>query len=327
MLPAAARRIFVFNGDADGLCALQQLHLAEGMTPDRLVTGPKRRIALLAEVVAGENDQVTVLDVSFHTNRDAVARLLAAGAHIRYFDHHHAGEIPAHPHLSVHIDTSPGVCTSAIVDRHLVGRHRAWAAVGAFGDNLQEMGRRLAAGLGLGDADSNLLATLGTLLNYNAYGEREEDLFFAPADLHRRLARYRDPLAFAREDPAFQRLSSGYAEDMAHAASLSPELAAGHAAVYRLPDASWARRVSGVLANRLARASPARAQAILCPNSMGGLLVSVRAPLERPTGAAALCLRYAGGGGREAAAGIDHLAPEEVERFTAHFLEHFSPHR
>lgn len=326
MSRAALQRIFVFNGDADGLCALRQLHLAESKAPERLVTGPKRRIALLAEVIAGTGDEVTVLDVSFHTNRDAVTRLLAAGARLRYFDHHHAGNIPEHPNLSAHIDTSPGICTSAIVDRYLGGRHTAWAAAGAFGDNLQDTGRRLAAGLGLSAAQTEQLATLGVLLNYNAYGEREKDLFFPPADLYRRLAAHRDPLAFAREDPAYGRLASGYADDMARAASLSPAHAAGHAAVYQLPDASWARRVSGVLANRLARETPARAHAILVPNSASGVLVSVRAPLGRPTGAAALCLKYAGGG-REAAAGIDHLAPEDVARFTADFLEHFSPRR
>ncbi|HZO01328.1 MAG TPA: acetyltransferase, partial [Burkholderiales bacterium] len=89
-------RIFAFNGDADGLCALQQLRLAEGAGPAQLVTGPKRRTALLAAVAAGARDEVTVLDVSFHANRDAVLRLLAAGARVRYFDHHHAGELPAH---------------------------------------------------------------------------------------------------------------------------------------------------------------------------------------------------------------------------------------
>ena len=140
-------RIFAFNGDADGLCALQQLRLAEGAGPAQLVTGPKRRTALLAAVAAGARDEVTVLDVSFHANRDAVLRLLAAGARVRYFDHHHAGELPAHERLEAHIDLAPTTCTSAIVDRYLGGRHRAWAAVGAFGDNLARTGKALAAGL------------------------------------------------------------------------------------------------------------------------------------------------------------------------------------
>ena len=308
-------RLFVFNGDADGLCALQQLHLAEGVAPAGLVTGPKRRTALLAGVAAGAGDEVTVLDVSFHANRDAVLRLLAAGARVRYFDHHHAGSLPAHELLAAHIDLSPSVCTSAIVDRYLGGRHRAWAAVGAYGDNLAETGRSLC--------DSKQLEKLGVLLNYNSYGETEADLFFPPAELHRRLAPYTDPLAFVREDPAYGRLESGYDEDLQQARDLKPAAAREHAAVYVLPDASWARRVSGALANGLARAAPARAHAMLSPNSAGGMQVSVRAPLERPAGAAALCLEYPTGGGREAAAGINHLPTDRVGGFTERFLRYF----
>jgi hypothetical protein len=44
------RRIFVFNGDADGLCALQQLRLAESDEPAGFITGPKRRTELVKEV-------------------------------------------------------------------------------------------------------------------------------------------------------------------------------------------------------------------------------------------------------------------------------------
>src|SRR5947207_2402070 len=90
------RRIFAFNGDADGLCALQQLRLAEPGAEPQLVTGPKRHTRLLSGMSAAAGDEVTVLDVSFHANRDDVLRLLEAGARVRYFDHHHAGELPAH---------------------------------------------------------------------------------------------------------------------------------------------------------------------------------------------------------------------------------------
>ncbi len=51
--------------------------------------------------------------------------------------------------------------------------------------------------------------------------------------------------------------------------------------------------------------------------------VSVRAPLERPAGAAALCLGFQTGGGREAAAGINHLPVDSVGAFTERFLRHF----
>jgi len=309
------RRIFVFNGDADGLCALQQLCLSEPFHPAELVSGPKRRTRLLAGVTAGEGDEITVLDVSLHSNRDDVVRLLDAGARVRYFDHHHAGELPAHQRLEAHIDLSPKVCTSAIVNRYLNSKYSAWAAVGAYGDNLAETGKALCA--------NSKLERLGVLLNYNSYGESEADLFFAPAELHRRLAAYADPLAFVREDDAYERLEKGYAEDMQHARDLTPVAAREHAAVYVLPDASWARRVSGALANGLARAAPARAHAMLSPNTAGGMQVSVRAPLERPAGAAALCLEYPTGGGREAAAGINHLPMNDVGAFAERFIRYF----
>src|SRR5690348_16435560 len=154
------RRIFAFNGDADGLCALQQLWLAEGRPIDRLVTGPKRRIALLDALEAGAGDQVTALDISFDVNRAGAERLLAQGASLRYFDHHYAGELPAHPRLAACIDPSPAVCTSILVDRHLGGRQCAWAVAGAFGDNLDESARSIATGLRLAPGDLKLLQEL-----------------------------------------------------------------------------------------------------------------------------------------------------------------------
>jgi len=307
-------RIFAFNGDADGLCALQQLRLAEDFDPAELITGPKRRTTLLVGVSAGSGDEVTVLDVSFHANRDGVQRLLAAGARVRYFDHHHAGHLPSHERLEAHIDLSPSTCTSVIVNRYLDSKYQAWAAVGAYGDNLAETGRSLN--------NTPELEKLGVLLNYNSYGESEDDLFFPPAELHRRLAAHADPLDFIQDD-AYRRLASGYAEDMQRARDLRPVAAREHAAVYVLPDASWARRASGALANRLARSAPARAHAMLSPNSSGGMQVSVRAPVARPSGAAALCLDYATGGGREAAAGINHLPMESVGDFTDRFIRYF----
>ena len=316
------RRIFAFNGDADGLCALQQLRLAEKPASLELVSGPKRRIRLLAGVSAGRGDEVTVLDVSFDANRDDVERLLAAGARVRYFDHHHAGGVPAHERLEAHIDLAPSTCTSAIVNDYLNFRFRAWAAVGAFGDNLAATGRSLLQSSPLGEVSVENLERLGVLLNYNSYGDTEDDLFFPPAELHRRLAAHADPLEFIQDD-FYHRLASGYAEDMERARDLKPVAARAQAAVYVLPDASWARRVSGALANRLARAAPARAHAMLSPNAAGGMQVSVRAPLERPAGAATLCLDYATGGGREAAAGINHLPMESVGAFTERFIRYF----
>jgi hypothetical protein len=316
-------RICAFNGDADGLCALQQLHLCEGPA-DLLVTGPKRKIALLDEVCAGAGDEVTALDVSFEANRKAAQRLLDAGAQVRYFDHHYAGELPRHPALHAYIDVSPSACSSVIVNRYLAGEHAAWAVVGAFGDNLDETARALAASLPYRREEVDELRELGIVLNYNAYGDSETDLYFAPAELHRRLSRHRDPLCFRREDPAYTRLHEGYGEDLARAEGTAAYAEDAHGAVYVLPCADWARRINGVMAGRLARRAPARAHAVLVACPSGAWRVSVRAPLERPRGAAAFCRGYASGGGREAAAGINDLPREDLDRFARHFLSYWS---
>lgn len=85
------RIIDVFNGDADGLCALHQLRLSEPADSE-LITGPKREISLLQRVDACAGDRVTVLDIALSKNRPALDTLLKAGAHVRYFDHHQPGE-------------------------------------------------------------------------------------------------------------------------------------------------------------------------------------------------------------------------------------------
>ena len=89
---------YAFNGDADGLCALQQLRL-ENATPGLLITGVKRDIELLQRVQAKAGDECVVLDVSLDVNRAGLLGVLAAGAKVRYFDHHHAGEVPDHANL------------------------------------------------------------------------------------------------------------------------------------------------------------------------------------------------------------------------------------
>ncbi len=138
----------VFNGDADGICALVQLRLA---TPIEsvLITGAKRDIALLQCVEGRQGDEVTALDISVAVNREALLSLLARGVKVEYFDHHFAGELPKHAGLKAHIDTSPGVCTGILVDRYLAGKHRIWAVVAAFGDNLASVAQQLAHPLAL----------------------------------------------------------------------------------------------------------------------------------------------------------------------------------
>jgi hypothetical protein len=315
--------IDVFNGDADGLCALHQLRLAEPADAE-LVTGPKRDTMLLDRVTAGAGDIVSVLDISLDRNRDALLRLLGRGARVRWFDHHYAGEIPVHPLLEAHIDPASDVCTSIIVDRHLGGRHRPWAVVAAFGDGLPDAAGALADSLGLSPARQATLRSLGEDLNYNAYGETEAELTVPPAELYRRLRRYADPFALAEREPTIARLSERRGADLAAALAVAPYRACARGDIYVLPDAAWSRRVTGTLANHLAMRAPERACAVLVPVSGGGYAVSIRAPRAAPTGAARLARAFPTGGGREAAAGIDRLPASELEAFVAAFERAFT---
>ncbi len=308
----------VFNGDADGICALHQLRLAEPRDAE-LVTGVKRDIALLARVQAGGGDRLTVLDISFDRNRDDVQRLLEAGARIEYYDHHHPGELIEHPNLEAHIDTAADVCTSLIVSHRLRNAYLPWAVVAAFGDNLHDAARKAAEPLGLASEQLIQLEHLGTLINYNGYGISVEDLHFHPADLYREIHPYRDPFEFIQSSSAYRVLAEGHAADMAAARSARVIAETPRTQVLLLPDADWARRVSGVYGNELARAHPDRAHALVLELPDGNYRVSVRAPLSRKEGADELCLRFPTGGGRKAAAGINALPPDLLDAFIESF--------
>jgi hypothetical protein len=316
---------YAFNGDADGLCALQQLRLAEPGPSQReatLVTGVKRDIALL-DRVKGAPEACTVLDVSLDVNRAGLLALLEAGSFVRYFDHHFAGEVPQHVKLDAQIDPSPTVCTSMLVDRHLMGRFRTWAAVGAFGDSLVEQGFSLVGEAGLAPAAGERLKALGVALNYNAYGETIGDLHVPPAELAQEMLAYSDPLDFAAQSPTFRRISEGFREDMELARRLEPSRRATGAILFVLPNAAWARRASGTLANDLAKVHADSALAIVSPKSEGGYLVSLRVPKDSPVSAEAFCRRFPTGGGRRTAAGINHLPAAELDGFAALFEKQF----
>lgn len=312
----------VFNGDADGLCALHQLRLT-APADAILITGVKREIALLPRVVpaARAGDKVTVLDISLVVNREPVTTLLERGVAIEYFDHHFAGEVPVHPLLGAHLDPAPDVCTSLIVDRHLNGRHGAWAVVGAFGDNLLASARQLAIRLGLAEAETAALHALGDNLAYNACGETTADLIIAPAELYRIMGGYADPLGFISDAPVLRLIEETRQSDLALARDLPPLLAAAGAKLYVLPDEPWSHRVRSALGNELANRCPDIAHAILTPRARGGYVVSVRAPLVAPRGAGELCGTFATGGGRSAAAGINELPSEALPEFFRRFAQ------
>jgi hypothetical protein len=308
----------LFNGDADGICALLQLRKAEPLDSE-LVTGVKRDINLLDKVDAVAGDRITVLDVSMDKNKAPLEKALAAGATVFYVDHHKPGDIPDNPNLTAIINEAPDVCTAALVNGHLKGAHLDWAVTGAFGDNLKETARALARDLDITDEELDSLEALGTYINYNGYGPAIEDLHYDPKDLYLNLYAADGPLDFVSNSPDFRKLSEGYREDMAAAESLEPVHAEAATAAFILPNEAWARRVSGVYSNDLATDNPDRAHAVLTVKANGNYLVSVRAPMSNKQGAADLCMQFPTGGGRAGAAGINDLPGDSLDDFLAAF--------
>jgi len=308
-------QIDIFNGDADGICALTQLRNAEPLQ-STLITGVKRDIALVAKAEVRAGDRITALDLSFDKNRDGVLKALQAGAEVFYVDHHFAGEIPESDRLTTIIDPDPNVCTSLLINGYLKGKYVEWAVTGAFGDNLKASARTLAGPLGFSEKQLTLLENLGIYMNYNGYGSSLEDLHFPPAELFQLVCPFRSPFAFVEgAADAFAKLEAGYRGDMAAAAAIKPRRQTDKTAVIVLPNEAWARRVSGVYSNDLANGSPGRAHAVLTERPDGTYLVSVRAPLENKRGADELCRQFPTGGGRAAAAGINALPADQLDAF------------
>jgi len=313
----------VFNGDADGICALQQLRLAEPKE-STLITGVKRDIQLVQKISADSAKSITVLDISLDKNREALVQLLDKNVKADYFDHHFAGEIPSHKNLNAHIDTAPDTCTSLIVDSYLSGAHRLWAIVGAFGDSFDEKARELASSTLLNETQIEELKKLGIAINYNAYGASEDDLHFQPSQLTHAVRPFQNPLDFIRESEICSTLYAGYNDDFTKADKLLPKFENEKTALYILPNEPWARRVSGVFANSLAKKHTNRAHALLTQQENNSYLVSVRAPTATKTGADDLCRQFETGGGRKAAAGINNLPINDYEPFVAKFNEQFT---
>ncbi len=304
--------IDVFNGDADGICSLVQLRLAEPRS-SALITGIKRNINLLTQVKPSNADEITVLDISMQKNHSDLLCVLDSGAKVFYADHHNPGDIIQHPALEAHIDTSPSTCTALIVDRYLNGQFQFWAITAAFGDNLSQVAFKLAGEQGLSDGEISVIQELGIYLNYNGYGASLDDLFFHPADLYRACVKHRTPFDFVdKNQPVFQTLRDGYHHDLTLAGGQKPFYETTSVAAFRLPSEKWARRVSGVFSNQLSNESPDRAHVILTEKQGGDYLVSIRAPLKQLEGADEIAGRFKAGGGRKGAAGINTLKEDEI---------------
>jgi hypothetical protein len=311
----------VFNGDADGLCSIVQLRLAQPRD-SVFVTGPKRDIALLARVQAKAGDSVTVLDVSADTNRAALERLVRDGVAVEYFDHHYAGDAPLPAGVDAHVDTSANVCTGMLVDRHLRGRHRIWAVVAAFGDNLIDAACDLAAPIGAGAGMLDALHDLGDAITHNSYSDRPEDALVPPGELARVLIAHADPLRFVATSAVYAAIDEARRRDVALARDTAPAHVLPGAIVFVLPDAAWARRVRGIFGNEIANARQALAHAVVTVRADGDYAVSLRAPRANPAGADALCREF-GGNGRAAAAGIGRLPRHELQEFVARLAGYY----
>lgn len=305
----------IFNGDADGICALLQLRLAEPRDA-QLVTGVKRDINLLSQVQAEQGDRLTVLDISLDKNRDDLRRVLKAGAEVFYVDHHFAGEVPASASLKSMINEAPDVCTSLLINHYLRGAQVAWGIVGTYGDNLKKSAEGMAKNTDINAQQLQQLENLGIYINYNGYGSDIAELHFYPAELYQLASQYANPLDFIVDGAQhFEQLETGYQQDLSAAQAVEPLIATDAIALFELPDAPWARRVSGVYSNDLANQNPDRGHGVLTAKANGNYLVSVRAPLNNKRGAATLCRQFATGGGREAAAGINDLPADMLASF------------
>ena len=313
----------VFNGDADGICALHQMRLAKP-ADSVLVTGVKRDIQLVKQVDAEKDDEVLVLDISLAKNIDAVEALLKKGCKVQYFDHHLPGEMPDHEHFDVVINTSPDTCTSILVSEYLDHRYVLWAIAAAYGDNMTLSAEKLAEQHGLSDEQKQTLKELGICLNYNGYGASLEDLHFEPANLYQAMKPYENPFEFIENEPVFKTLKDGYYSDMEKAGSLEATIKTNKSAVYLLPNEPWCRRVSGVLGNDLSNKYTNRAHALISKTAEGQYQVSVRAPQTNKTGAGDLCSQFETGGGREGAAGINLLPESEKQRFIDLFIHQYA---
>ncbi|ELA9846370.1 DHH family phosphoesterase [Vibrio parahaemolyticus] len=305
----------IFNGDADGIIALLQLRLADPID-SQLITGVKRDIKLVEKVDVQAGDELTVLDISMEKNMAGLEQALAQGAHVFYADHHKAGDIPQHGNLDAHIDLDANMCTALIVDKLLEGRFHTWAITAAYGDNLIAKADALADQAGLNNEQKAQLKELGTLINYNGYGSKVDDLHFHPADLYRALVQYISPFEVIEDKASpYYQLQSAYQQDMDAAQALPATHESDTLKLFELPNTAASRRISGVYGNWLANLNPDSAHAVLTENADGTYTVSLRAPLNNKQGAVAVCGPFPTGGGREAAAGINALRKEDVNAF------------
>ena len=309
---------YVFNGDADGICATHQFYLNNQV--DYIpITGVKRDIGLLKQIEHASNSDITIFDISVTKNLPYLISILDQNNKVLWFDHHISHDKPQHRNSEYYIQTDADINTSLIVSKQLNIPLSRWAIVGLFGDNMHRPAISLANSIGLNDSQIEALKKVGKLLNYNAYGETIEDLHFHPAEILTKLKPYDEPFAFLRNETLVDDLYQGYKEDLEqiHKAKwLTPN-------IVLLPDEKWARRIIGDFAYQLIRDEPEKDFAVLL--TMGqNYQVSVRASIKSRVNAGEFCLQFPTGGGREKAAGINVLPCNDLDNFIDRFNTYFT---
>jgi len=318
----------VFNGDADGIFSLIQCRKARPLQAgdeQYLITGVKRDIALLRKVTddMAADAVITTLDVSFDKNTEDIKRVLESCHSLFYCDHHKADTLFEHSKLTARINTKPTVCTGLLINGALKGAHSLWAIAAAFGDGLDDVADKYVNSLSLNGTQRNQLKELGVLVNYNGYGSRVEDLHFSPKHLYQLLVNYDSPFDIVADKASpFSELKKGYEADIQNARN-SQQLGQDGMIAVMLEDAAWARRISGTYGNQLAAQNPNQPVVIITHNIHGSYTISLRAPKNSPHGASTICSRFATGGGREGAAGINALPESELDKFLSDVVQYY----
>ena len=313
----------IFNGDADGLCGITQLRLARPRqsTP---ITGVKRDNLLLNDAMLPDNSQLTVVDISLHSNVRGLTQALSQGCVVEWFDHHHSGVMPARRNLTARIESDPTVWSSLVINTLLKNRFRHWAIVAAFGDNLSESAHALAATSDMPQKTLETLKDLGVCINYNSYGTSIEDLHYHPETLYHMMQAFDEPINLVAETKLLPELKGNYEADLIAARGATIDAINEYVAVVTLPSTAWARRINGLYANELSNRFPERAHAILI-EQVSGFAVSIRAPKSNPLNAHQVALKFETGGGRHAAAGIQHLTADRINNLVNELMRHYCP--
>ncbi|MDX2470844.1 MAG: DHH family phosphoesterase [SAR324 cluster bacterium] len=304
---------YVFNGDADGLFAAQQLRLQFGDAP--IITGVKRDIQLLKQLKDEKNKNIYVCDISLDKNRESLTQVLSQGCQVAWYDHHFSGLVPEDKKLTTHINQDAHINSSAIVYQSLGMGNVAWAIAGLFGDNMAPSANALAQTENYPKKMLESLKELGQLVNYNAYGASLKDLIINPAEIFATMVGMASPEDLIEEGHMISKLRQVYQGDVA-AAKNQKEVQRG---VLILPNEPWAARTQGDLAYQLQADHPGKAVTILIVKGEQNYQVSLRVPENCGTSAAEFSMKYPTGGGRKTAAGINELPTDKLESFLQDF--------